>query len=58
MIGKVNFSSDDLAANAKSVIKAIRDAKPEGVKGKYIKKCYFSTTMGSSVELLESGYNA
>jgi len=55
VVGKVDFSVDKLAENAKSILKVIKDCKPEGVKGKYIKKCYFSTTMGNSAEYVEHG---
>lgn len=48
-IGKVNFSDEDLMANAKAVITAIKDAKPEAAKGKYIKSAFLTTTMGPSV---------
>lgn len=48
-IGKVNFSDEDLIANAKAVITAIKDAKPDTIKGKYIKSVFLSTTMGPSV---------
>ncbi len=48
-VGKINFSSEDLILNIKAVVNAIKDAKPEGLKGKYIKSIYLSTTMGPSV---------
>lgn len=48
-IGKVNFSDEDLITNAKAVITAIKDAKPEAAKGKYIKSAFLTTTMGPSV---------
>ncbi len=57
MFGKVDFSTEKLNENLKALLKSVRDAKPEGVKGKYIKKCYLSTTMGKSVELLEDCFN-
>lgn len=49
MVGKVNFSNDDLINNIKAVINAIKEAKPEVIKGKYIKSVYLTTTMGPSV---------
>lgn len=51
LVGKVEFSAENLAENIKTVVKALKDAKPEGVKGKFIKKFYLNTTMGSSVEV-------
>lgn len=49
MVGKVNFSNEDLMSNIKAVINAIKEAKPEVIKGKYIKSVYLTTTMGPSV---------
>ncbi|MDR3290463.1 MAG: 50S ribosomal protein L1 [Rickettsiales bacterium] len=47
-VGKINFTTDDLLANIKAVISALKEAKPEGVKGKYIKDVYLTSTMGPS----------
>lgn len=47
--GKINFAKEDLVLNIKAVINAVKEARPESVKGKYIKSIYLSTTMGSSV---------
>jgi large subunit ribosomal protein L1 len=52
-IGKINFSDDNLVQNAQAFIKSIKDLKPENIKGKYMLKCYLSSTMGKSVEVLE-----
>lgn len=51
LAGKVNFSKEDLLLNIKAIVKSIKDAKPEGAKGKYIKNFYLTTTMGKSVEV-------
>jgi len=51
LVGKINFDRKDLLSNIKAVVKAIKDAKPESAKGKYIKNFFISTTMGSSVEV-------
>lgn len=51
LVGKVEFSAEALVENIKAVVKALKDAKPEGVKGKFIKKFYVNTTMGPSVEV-------
>jgi large subunit ribosomal protein L1 len=55
MVGKVDFSAANLLENAKAVIKAIKDAKPENAKGKFIKSFYISTTMGQSVGVATEG---
>lgn len=48
-VGKISFSDKDLITNIKAVITAIKEAKPEVIKNKYIKSVYLTTTMGSSV---------
>jgi large subunit ribosomal protein L1 len=47
-VGKIDFKSEDLLSNIKAVITAIKEIKPEGVKGKYIGKVYLTSTMGKS----------
>ena len=39
----------DLISNVKAIVSAVKEAKPESIKGKYIKSVYLSTTMGPSV---------
>ncbi len=52
LVGKAEFSAENLVENIKSVIKVVKDSKPEGSKGRFIKKFYLSTTMGPAVEVL------
>lgn len=51
LIGKVDFEVSALLENTKAVIKAIKEAKPESSKGKFIKEFYLSATMGPSVQV-------
>lgn len=51
LVGKVDFDISALAENAKAVVKAIKDAKPESSKGKFIREFYLNTTMGPSVQV-------
>ena len=51
LIGKVDFDIQALLQNAQAVVKAIKDAKPESSKGKYIKAFYVNSTMGPSIEV-------
>jgi large subunit ribosomal protein L1 len=51
LVGKVNFENQQLIENINVVVKAIKDAKPENAKGKYIKAFFINTTMGPSVEV-------
>ncbi len=50
-IGKASFSEDQIYENAKSFIDAIQKAKPQGVKGTYMKKVSLSSTMGVGVKV-------
>jgi large subunit ribosomal protein L1 len=45
-IGKVSFTDEALAANAKALVDALARAKPSGAKGTYIKRISLSSTMG------------
>lgn len=51
LIGKVSFETSQLIENLNVVVKAIKDAKPETSKGKYIKAFYINSTMGPSIEV-------
>lgn len=50
-VGKINFNTDDLISNIKAIVNTVKELKPEGSKGKYIKSIYLSTTMGPSVAI-------
>ena len=43
LIGKINFDNNNLIENLKVVIKALKDAKPETAKGRYIKEFYLNS---------------
>ncbi len=49
VIGKVSYSPEKLEENFKALLEAIRKAKPEAVKGKFIKSISICSTMGKSV---------
>jgi large subunit ribosomal protein L1 len=51
LVGKIDFEVNSLVENIKAVVKAIKDAKPESAKGKFIKEFYLSSTMGPSVQV-------
>jgi len=51
LVGKANFDVKSLLENTQAIIKAIKDSKPEGAKGKFIKGFFVSTTMGPSVQV-------
>jgi large subunit ribosomal protein L1 len=50
-VGKISFSADKLIDNAATVIISVVKAKPAVAKGKYIKACYLSSTMGPGISL-------
>jgi large subunit ribosomal protein L1 len=51
LVGRLDFDSNSLAENTKAIIKAIKDAKPENAKGKFIKEFFLNTTLGPSVQV-------
>lgn len=51
LVGKIDFDNSALIENIKAVLKAVKDSKPEGSKGRFIKEFYLSTTMGPSVQV-------
>jgi large subunit ribosomal protein L1 len=50
-VGKISFTPDKLVENATTVISSVIKAKPSVAKGKYIKACYLSSSMGPGIAL-------
>ena len=50
-IGKIDFSSEDLVANAEAVISALLRAKPASAKGTYIQSISISSTMSPGIKI-------
>ena len=50
-VGKISFSLDKLVDNATTLISSVIKAKPSVAKGKYIKGCYLSSTMGPGIQI-------
>jgi len=50
-VGKVSFSKEALSENIKSFIDALLAAKPQAVKGDYVRSLYLSTTMSPAVKI-------
>lgn len=50
-IGKINFTPDQIAENARSVIRAVVKARPSSVKGTFLNSCTISATMSPPVHL-------
>ena len=51
VVGKVNFASDQLVENARTVIDTIVKARPASVKGIYVQSCTISGTMSPPVRI-------
>ena len=49
--GKVNLSADDLLINLIAIKESIEKNRPQGVKGKYWKSIYVSSTMSPSIQI-------
>jgi large subunit ribosomal protein L1 len=49
--GKVSMGTPDLEKNYTAVMDAIKKAKPQGVKGTYLKKVSVATTMGPGIRI-------
>ncbi len=50
-VGKMSFTPDKLVDNATTLITSVIRAKPSVAKGKYIKGCYLSSSMGPGISL-------
>lgn len=51
MFGKVSFGAEKLEENLKSYLTTIRDAKPSGVKGTFVKTITVTTSMGPGIKI-------
>jgi large subunit ribosomal protein L1 len=54
-IGRASFTPDQLKANLMALIEALNKARPQGVKGVYLKKVSVSSTMGAGVRIDTTG---
>jgi large subunit ribosomal protein L1 len=50
-VGKIDFDNEELLNNVKAVIGAIKDNKPESVKGRYVDSIFLTSTMGRSFKI-------
>ena len=51
VFGKVSFKKEELENNLKALLHAIRDLRPSGIKGTFIKSMTVCTTMGPGIRL-------
>jgi len=57
-IGRASFAPEQLKENLVALIEALNKAKPQGVKGVYLKKVSVSSTMGAGVRVDTTGFAA
>lgn len=50
-VAKVSFKAEDIAKNTRSVLSAIKSAKPASIKSTYIQAIHLSTTMGPGIKI-------
>lgn len=50
-VGKVSFALEQIEENVRAVVDAVSKARPNSVKGTYIRSCTLSATMSPSVPL-------
>ncbi len=50
-VGKLSFTPDQIAENARSVIDAVLKARPHSVKGQFVHSCTLSATMSPPIPL-------
>ncbi|KAJ8514152.1 hypothetical protein ON010_g18733 [Phytophthora cinnamomi] len=53
-VGKMSFSEEALLENVRAFMVALSDAKPEGAKGKYIKRCHTATSTAHSFNVMQA----
>ena len=57
-IGKVSFTPEQIAENAKAFVSAVLKLKPQSLKGTYFKGCTLCTTMSPAVKVDPKGFTA
>jgi large subunit ribosomal protein L1 len=57
-VGKISFTPEKLIDNATTVITSVVKAKPTVAKGKYVKGCYLSSSMGPGISIDTSAVEA
>ncbi len=57
-VGKISFPPEKLVENATVLITSVVKAKPSVAKGKYVKGCFLSSTMGPGIPIDTSAVEA
>jgi large subunit ribosomal protein L1 len=50
-VGKIEFTKDQLAENAQTLIDSVMKARPAALKGKYVKRITVASTMSPGIDL-------
>ena len=58
VFGKMSFGKDKLRENLDAILLAIKDAKPSGIKGEYIRSITVCPTMGPGIRVAMSAATA
>ena len=51
LVGKASFAANQIEENARAVIEAVFKARPQSVKGTYVRSCTLSATMSPAVRV-------
>ena len=57
-IGRASFTPEQLKTNLSALIDALNKARPQGVKGVYLRKISVSSTMGAGVRIDTTGFGS
>lgn len=57
VVGRRSFESSKLSENIRAVLQVLNQAKPEAIKGRFIKRLVLSSTMSPAIELDPKEYN-
>ena len=55
IFGKISFGKEKLTENLRVLLVAVKEAKPAGIKGEYIKSITITPTMGPSIRVAQGG---
>lgn len=58
IIGKAGFGKEKLVENFATLMNAIIKAKPASAKGRYIRSCVLTSTMGPGIKVNPAGFTA
>ncbi|HET7261770.1 MAG TPA: 50S ribosomal protein L1 [Casimicrobiaceae bacterium] len=56
-IGRASFTPEQLKTNLAALIEALNKARPQGIKGVYLRKISVSSTMGAGVRIDTAGFS-